>query len=200
MRGWCWLVLFVALGCTGGEALQPKLEAQQFPLAFVHAGCARAETCCAGHWGTMSAADARARCEAMDEFSAALMGDLDGAVKAGHATYDGPNAEKCVQTIETVSCDLRIDITRVDMAGVDCMRAVHGHVDVGGDCDSSWDCAPGLFCDVIPQATARCVSRRPNGAPCASEAQCSSGRCVNNLCDEQQPLCSDPSWDTTPRH
>jgi Dickkopf N-terminal cysteine-rich region len=188
-RGWRWFVLLVAFGCSS-DPPQQSLEAQQFPIAFVRAGCAHADVCCAARLGSTSSADARARCEAMDEFSAALMGDLDAAVRAGRVTYNAEIAERCLQMIATSTCDVRIDITRADIANGECAQAVHGLVSVGGVCESSWDCAPGLFCDAIPLATPRCVSRRPIGAPCASEAQCQSGRCVHHTCVERLPVCS----------
>jgi len=189
-------VLACALACSGGEeaaappASAPELEVQRFPLAFVRAGCARAQTCCATRLSPMTVVDARERCEVTDEFSAALMGDLAMAVEGGRATYDGPSASRCVQMIGAADCDARIDITRVDALGGACAQAVRGHVAIGGACESSWDCSPGLFCDSIPLATPRCVSRRPIAAPCVSEAECASGRCANHTCDDRLPLCT----------
>lgn len=176
------------LGCSGA-APQPGIEAEQYPIAFVRAACARVDVCCAGRWGNTTTTEARTRCETMDEFSAALMGDLPDAVASGHTIYDGQRAERCLQVIASASCDVRIDVTRADVLGGDCAQAVRGMVDVGGACHNSWECQPGLFCDAVPQATPRCVSRRPLDAPCASEAQCASGRCVNHQCEERLPAC-----------
>src|SRR5260221_13492895 len=160
-----WLPLW--LGCSDGQP-PPAREAEQFPTAFVRTACARAETCCAGRWGGMATGDVRTRCEVRDEFSAALMGDLQAAVLSGRTTYDGQTAERCLQAIEAAACDLRIDVTRTDFANIDCAQAVRGLGDVGAVCESSWECAPGLFCDVIRGAKPRLVSRRPDNTPCAS--------------------------------
>lgn len=192
-RPWRWFVLACALACSEEEAAAPpplEIETESFPLAFVRAGCARTESCCAASWSAITKADAPARCEVMDEFSAALMGDLEMAVKSGRATYDAPSAERCVRMIAAAACNARIDVTRVDAIGGACAQAVRGHVGLGGACQSSWDCSPGLYCDADPLATPRCVSRRPSGAPCASEAECASGRCDERACGDRLPLCA----------
>ena len=184
-------MLLVGLGCSSESPEQTieAIEAQQFAIAFVRAGCARVDACCAGRLGATSPADARASCEAMDEFSAALMGDLDAAVRAGRTSYDAQVAERCLKAIAAGSCDARVDITRADVANADCAQAVRGLIGIGDPCRSNWDCKPGLFCDAIPLATPRCVSRRPDGDFCASEAQCQSGRCLHHTCDERLPVC-----------
>ncbi|HXI58954.1 MAG TPA: hypothetical protein VNO55_22960, partial [Polyangia bacterium] len=86
--GWRSFVLFALFvpspGCSSGGGM----DAQDFPSAFVKAGCRRAQDCC--NWGPSSTTtpDAETRCEATADFSAALMGDLGEAVAERRATFD----------------------------------------------------------------------------------------------------------------
>ncbi|HXI58858.1 MAG TPA: hypothetical protein VNO55_22480, partial [Polyangia bacterium] len=73
--------------------------------------------------------------------------------------------------------------------GPDCAAAVRGLLMVGAICAGSWDCAPGLFCDALPHATGKCISRRPDGAPCSSEEQCASGTCADSTCRDRPLIC-----------
>jgi hypothetical protein len=165
------------------------MDAQDFPSAFVKAGCRRAQDCC--NWGPSSTAtpDAETRCEATADFSAALMGDLGQAVAERRAAFDAVRAASCIEKIQAASCGTRFDVTRTDTAGADCAAAVRGLMTVGAVCAGSWDCVPGFFCDAIPHATGKCISRRPAGAPCSSEEQCASGTCADSLCRDRPPIC-----------
>src|SRR5262249_37356376 len=108
-----WLV--VVAGCADQPAPAP-LGAAQFPIAFVGAACARMDACCAGRLGATSPTD-QPRCEATNEFSAALLGDLAMAVSSGRAAYDAQKAERCLQAIPGAACDTPLDVTRADAVG-----------------------------------------------------------------------------------
>ncbi|HEX3697103.1 MAG TPA: hypothetical protein VH374_17130 [Polyangia bacterium] len=175
-----------AVGCSGDTPLQPAA----FPTAFVRAGCARVQACCVQQAQSPVAGDAQTSCEAMYDFSAALMGDLGEAVRQGRAVYDADKAVACVDKLATIGCDIHIDVTRADMVSDECAQAVRGLVSVGGDCQSTWECAPGLFCDGVSDGDHRCVSRRPDGAPCTSDEQCAGSGCLDWNCQLRPPMCT----------
>lgn len=49
---------------------------------------------------------------------------------------------------------------------------------VGGDCDTAFECEPGLYCDWRDG----CAELRPEGAECADPEECESGRCASGFC------------------
>jgi hypothetical protein len=178
-------LLWVGMGCSGEAPLQPA----DFPSAFVRATCQRAQECCVADASTKDR-ERQMDCEVNREFVAALMGDLGQAVDEQRVAYNPEMAARCLVAIRSTSCGPFIDVTRTDVANMDCAWAVRGLISMDGSCLSGWDCAPGLFCDRGPIAgQQRCTARRQEGTACARDDQCATGHCRDKRCQPAPAMC-----------
>lgn len=161
------------------------------------AGCTGAGTGAGGGGGTPTFGDfcAQFRTALADRLSTCQSGpkdlwadaltflscdDLQKAVTAGRATYDGASAQACLSSVSTLTCS---SIFKGGTSG-DCQKTLKGAVASGGKCYAETDCGEGSFCSKTSGACdGTCKAKLAASAACTFADSCIDGySCVNSVC------------------
>lgn len=184
-----WTLGFVAslfAGCSsdddggaGGGASALALEDVGPLLAEVQ--CGAFERCFGSLYELFLAGES---CEART--AAAFQDDvknIQAAVDAGKASYDGTKAQGCLDAFKNVSC-AELGVTEPAA----CKAVVVGTVAEGGDCTSTPECAGDAFCKHENTCPGTCTVKGGAGAACSADSQCGDGV----VCNERTRKCVVP--------
>lgn len=110
--------------------------------------------------------------------------DLKTAINAGRATYDGSQAQACIDALNGLSCSALTGSINPPPA---CRAALKGAVAAGGSCRSTWvdfDCVSG-YCQTGSAASCSgtCAAYAQQGGACSATIKCDVGLvCSNGRC------------------
>ncbi len=110
--------------------------------------------------------------------------ELQNSVNAGTVQYHADKVQACLDALANESCDQLLQRSIPE-----CLAALTGTVDVGGDCNIDNDCkGAGVFCQASSACPGKCTKLLGAGQDCTRDAMCQSG--LN--CDSTTSKCVKP--------
>lgn len=110
--------------------------------------------------------------------------NIQAALDAGNASYDGTKVQGCLDAFKTVSC---ADLGVTELAA--CKAVVVGTIAEGGDCTSTPECVVDTFCKHANTCPGTCTVKGGVGAVCRSDSECGDGV----VCNEKSGTCVVPA-------
>jgi hypothetical protein len=158
---------------SGGE----DVPLQNLPLALGEASCAKIFECCSAE--EIAANEFLGEDEAsctitVAAFASFLVPPLQDAVAGGRAEYDGAALGECLALLEGFSCNEARSSNPDITAGQECPPFIVPLVDLGGDCEQSFECIGG-WCDQASGSL--CAPKKEDASMCSSDDECQSGYC-----------------------
>jgi len=151
-----------------GEAGPPQLPPPDWSTQEALAMCQGVLNCCAG--GLDSGAYDVAKCasvflvEGWFDYTLPERTDL---YDAGNIAFDPAQGAACLAALRTFPCGAK---TSAEWQGItrECFAALYGRIPQGqSGCRSSWECAPGTFCDQSVDG-GQCSALVGSGQPCGN--------------------------------
>jgi hypothetical protein len=133
------------------------------------------------------------------------IGRLSYGTAYDHVTIDAAAVQACAQSIGSRACSKPAPKDHcVPQAPVDdpCVgrKLIVGKQPLGGSCDDSLDCAPGLFCRNTTGSGGRCLKTGQVGDTCFADAECGdaicdfvTGKCVKGAAYGEACSFADPA-------
>jgi hypothetical protein len=121
--------------------------------------------------GVSSQAACQARASAA--YTNGALPRYQAAIAMGTLTYDGTQAQACVDAVNALGCAA----TTTRRPGA-CAQLFVGHVALGGACAMDEECMGDAYCSLTTACPGTCQARAASGATCTNDNGCQSGlRC-----------------------
>jgi hypothetical protein len=176
-------VLLLA-ACGGGDEAVAPIPLDRVPAEVSKALCEKIYTCCSPAErmeNSLTGTDA-ASCQAKLAAFPAFYLDFQVALAAGRAVYHGDRMATCLADLRAGSCDkIKATAGGADISKV-CKGVFEPRVAPGGHCGAWWDCVDGWCAGDFGIDRDSCVARKPQGAVCDENAECSSNHCDMASC------------------
>ncbi len=179
----CGLVLGSCDGSTDVDDRGTPIPFEDIPEKVAEAICAAYEDCLGDFMDlTMGGED----CVTVAErrFTNGSLEPLLDAIDAGTATYDGHQAQACLDALAALGCDALVSNSLPE-----CEEAFAGSVAEGGDCTYDVECVGDLFCEIDGSCPGTCTARGGTGTGCDEDEHCQDGL----RCDEGTSSCVSPA-------
>jgi hypothetical protein len=120
-----------------------------------------------------------------------ICGTMVAGVDAGRITFHQANTQSCLDSLDTISCDVLMDSKGMPQ---DCQAALEGTVAQSGACYDSGECAGDSYCtETALQCPGQCEPRAAEGESCASNSECEG----QLECDFTSSTCEQPDTSGT---
>lgn len=175
-------LLLSACGGDSDSGIQEKsVPIDDVPKLYAGAVCKAFKACIGDLYEVFSGGE---NCES--NYETAITDELPRikqAIEAGKVKYDGKKVDACMAAIEAKGCSLTGE-------PAECVAALDGTVEVGGDCEMDAECKGGdTHCKVSGACPGKCAPKELAGSDCDGDDDCAAGL----KCSETTSKCIAPA-------